>query len=121
MDRFSFQRSLTCAAPLSTFRGQFHSAHLVIQLARHMFPHSEIFVFARDEETRAFARHLGAVWAGDTSDRAPAKLHAIIDTTPAWKPAVEAVKNLAPCGRLVINAIRIEDTIRGTKVLSIGV
>lgn len=86
------------------------SAHLVIQLARHMFPNSEFYVFARDEETRAFARHLGAVWAGDTSDRAPAKLHAIIDTTPAWKPVVEAMKNLAPGGRLVINAIRKEDT-----------
>ncbi|WP_164921341.1 hypothetical protein [Rhodopirellula baltica] len=24
MDRFSCQRSLTCAGPLSTFRGQFH-------------------------------------------------------------------------------------------------
>jgi propanol-preferring alcohol dehydrogenase len=36
-------------------------------------------------------------------------LHAIIDTTPAWKPFVEAMKNLAPGGRLVINAIRKED------------
>ncbi len=86
------------------------SAHLVIQLARRMFPNSEVFVFARDDEVRAFARKLGAVWAGDTTDRAPQKLHAIIDTTPAWKPVVEAMKNLAPSGRLVINAIRKEDS-----------
>ena len=33
----------------------------------------------------------------------------IIDTTPAWKPVVEALKNLEPGGRLVINAIGKED------------
>ena len=85
------------------------SAHLVIQLARRMFPGSEMYVFARDERGRDFARELGAVWAGDTTDRTPHRLHAIIDTTPAWKPVVEAMKNLAPGGRLVINAIRKED------------
>jgi propanol-preferring alcohol dehydrogenase len=36
-------------------------------------------------------------------------LHAIIDTTPAWNPVVEALANLRPGGRLVINAIRKED------------
>jgi propanol-preferring alcohol dehydrogenase len=35
-------------------------------------------------------------------------LDAIVDTTPVWKPIVEALKNLAPGGRLVINAIRKE-------------
>jgi propanol-preferring alcohol dehydrogenase len=30
-------------------------------------------------------------------------------TTPAWKPVVEALGNLRPGGRLVINAIRKED------------
>jgi propanol-preferring alcohol dehydrogenase len=36
-------------------------------------------------------------------------MQAVIDTTPAWKPDVEALKNLAPGGRLVINAIRKEN------------
>ena len=85
------------------------SAHLVLQLARHLYPNSGIYVFARDEGARAFARKLGAAWAGDTADRAPEPLHAIIDTTPAWKPVVEALANLRPGGRLVINAIRKED------------
>jgi propanol-preferring alcohol dehydrogenase len=35
-------------------------------------------------------------------------LDAVIDTTPAWKPVVEALRNLAPGGRLIINAIRKE-------------
>ena len=33
-------------------------------------------------------------------------LRAIIDTTPAWRPVVRALRALAPGGRLVINAIR---------------
>jgi propanol-preferring alcohol dehydrogenase len=85
------------------------SAHLVLQLARHLYPSTRVYVFARDPEARAFALELGAVWAGDTAERAPVPLHAIIDTTPAWKPVVEALANLRPGGRLVINAIRKED------------
>jgi alcohol dehydrogenase, propanol-preferring len=85
------------------------SAHLVLHLARHLYPHSEVFVFARSERERKFALDLGAVWAGDTIEKSPRKLAAIIDTTPVWKPVVEALENLAPGGRLVINAIRKED------------
>ena len=85
------------------------SAHLVLQLARQMLPHSQLFVFARDPAQQAFARQLGADWAGATTDRAPAALHAIIDTTPAWHPVIEALSNLRPGGRLVINAIRKEE------------
>lgn len=85
------------------------SNHLVLQLARHQFPNSPLFVFARDPSQREFARELGAAWVGDTSERAPQRLDAIIDTTPAWKPIVEALANLKPGGRLVINAIRKED------------
>ena len=85
------------------------SGHLVIQMVKHKYPDSEVYVFARSESERAFALELGAVWAGDTTDEAPEKLHAIIDTTPVWKPVVEAMKNLLPGGRLVINAIRKED------------
>ncbi|MGD8496951.1 MAG: zinc-dependent alcohol dehydrogenase family protein [Gemmatimonadales bacterium] len=84
------------------------SGHLVLQLARHLYPASEVYVFARDPDAREFARELGAAWAGATEDRAPERLQAVIDTTPAWKPVVEALANLAPGGRLVINAIRKE-------------
>ncbi len=37
-------------------------------------------------------------------------LAAIIDTTPVWTPIVEALDDLAPGGRLVVNAIRKTDT-----------
>jgi len=84
------------------------SAHLVLKMVTHAYPHSQVFVFARSEREREFAKELGAVWAGDTTDRAPESLHSIIDTTPVWKPIVEALRNLVPGGRLVINAIRKE-------------
>jgi alcohol dehydrogenase, propanol-preferring len=82
------------------------SAHLVLKLVRHRFPKTEIFVFARSAAERAFALELGATWAGDTGERAPRRLSAIIDTTPAWTPIVKALENLERGGRLVINAIR---------------
>ena len=85
------------------------SAHLVLQTSRYLYPDSPVYVFARDAGAREFAIELGAAWAGDTSEHAPVALQAIIDTTPAWTPVVEALANLSPGGRLVINAIRKED------------
>jgi propanol-preferring alcohol dehydrogenase len=52
---------------------------------------------------------LGADWTGATGETPPAPLHAAIDFTPTWGPIVEALRVLAPGGRLVINAIRKED------------
>ncbi len=85
------------------------SGHLVLKMVQQKFPNTKVFVFARSEREREFAKELGAVWAGDTEDKAPELLDAIIDTTPVWKPVVEALKNLKPGGRLVINAIRKEE------------
>ncbi len=85
------------------------SGHLVLKMVRHKYPNSKTYVFARSEQQQKFALELGAVWAGNTEEESPEKLHAIIDTTPVWKPIVEALKNLHPGGRLVINAIRKED------------
>ena len=82
------------------------SAHLVLPTALMRYPGLGCYVFARDPEQRRFAKELGATWVGDTGDRAPELLHAVIDTTPAWRPVVEALANLRPGGRLVINAIR---------------
>ena len=88
------------------------SAHLVLKMVRHRFARTKVFVFARSGRERAFALELGAVWAGAAEEAPPEKLRAVIDTTPAWKPVVEALKHLAPGGRLVINAIRKEESDR---------
>jgi propanol-preferring alcohol dehydrogenase len=84
------------------------SGHLVLQLARYLYPNSRIFVFARSPAEREFALQLGADWAGDTDESPPQAPHAIIDTTPAWRPVLSALSCLRPGGRLVINAIRKE-------------
>ena len=84
------------------------SGHLVLQMAKHLYPGGRVFVFARSEKERQFALELGADWVGDTADKPPAAPHAIIDTTPAWKPVLAALECLRPGGRLVINAIRKE-------------
>jgi alcohol dehydrogenase, propanol-preferring len=85
------------------------SGHLVLQMARFLYPRSRIFVFARSQPERALALQLGAAWAGQSGERCPRRLHAIIDTTPVWQTVVDALGYLAPGGRLVINAIRKEE------------
>jgi len=85
------------------------SGHLVLKMVRHRYPHTKVFVFVRGEPEKVFSRELGAVWAGDMEEVSPERLHCIIDTTPVWKPVVEALKNLMPGGRLVVNAIRKEE------------
>ncbi len=84
------------------------SGHLVLQMVRYRYPQVRVSVFARSPEERAFALEMGAVWAGEAQETPPEGLHAIIDTTPVWKTVVEALRCLAPGGRLVINAIRKE-------------
>ena len=80
-----------------------------LKAVKYKYPDAKVLVFARSEKEQEFARELGAVWAGDTAAEPPEKLDSIIDTTPVWKPLVEALKHLVPGGRLVINAIRKED------------
>jgi len=86
------------------------SGHLVLQLAKHLYPDTPIFVFARSSKERDFAMELGATWSGDTEAEPPEPVDVIIDTTPAWRPVLAALRCLRPGGRLVINAIRKEDT-----------
>jgi propanol-preferring alcohol dehydrogenase len=86
------------------------SAHIVIQAARYRFPNARLCVFTRPGqiEHQRLAMQLGADWAGETGQEPPERLHAAIDSTPAWTPIVEALRVLRPAGRLVINAIRKE-------------
>jgi propanol-preferring alcohol dehydrogenase len=87
------------------------SAHIVIQVARHRCPASNILVVTRSEPHRALARQLGADWAGAPGDPLPAEAHKAIDFTPAGATIREALAHLAPGGRLVVNAIRKQDPV----------
>ena len=84
------------------------SNHLILKMVRHKYPNSKVFVFSRSEGEREFARSLGAAWAGAIGDTPPEPMDAVVDATPVWKPITEALKHLAPGGRMVINAIRKE-------------
>jgi propanol-preferring alcohol dehydrogenase len=86
------------------------SNHIVLKAAKHLYPDSQILVFSRNPQEREFALSLGAAWAGAIAERPPEDLDAILDTTPVWSPDMEALKRLKPGGRLVINAIRKEQT-----------
>ncbi len=86
------------------------SNHIVLKTARHKFPNSRVFIFSRNPSEQEFALSLGAAWTGAIDESSPEGLDAIIDTTPVWGPVSEALKVLSPGGRLVINAIRKEET-----------
>ena len=86
------------------------SAHIVIQIVKHKYPNSKVFVFTRpgQKKHQDLAKQLGADWTGATGEIPPAKIHCAIDFTPVWTPIVEALKVLEKGGRIVINAIRKE-------------
>ncbi len=84
------------------------SNHLILKMVRHKFPDARVFVFSRNAGEREFALSLGAAWAGEIDAVPPQPLDAIVDATPVWRPITEALRHLAPGGRLVINAIRKE-------------
>lgn len=86
------------------------SNHIVLKTAKYKHPNSRIFVFSRNPSEREFALSLGAAWAGVIDASPPEGLDAIIDTTPVWGPVSEALKVLSPGGRLVVNAIRKEES-----------
>lgn len=86
------------------------SNHLVLKMVKHKYPSTKVFVFSRNKSEQEFALSLGADWAGGLEQSPLEGLDAVIDTTPAWAPVSEALKRLRAGGRLVVNAIRKEDT-----------
>ncbi|RLA86228.1 MAG: alcohol dehydrogenase [Deltaproteobacteria bacterium] len=89
------------------------SAHIVYQVARHLFPRAKIFVFTRrkGDAPSELARQMGADWVGETGEMPPERVKRAIDTTPSGAVVREALKVLDRGGRLVINAIRKEGPI----------
>ncbi len=86
------------------------SNHLVLKMAKHKYPNTKVFVFSRNKSEQEFALSLGADWAGGIEQNPLEGLDAVIDTTPVWGPVSEALKRLGAGGRLVVNAIRKEET-----------
>lgn len=85
------------------------SAHIVCQVAvgqgRRVFAGTR----AEDEETQAFARSLGAVWAGDALAGPPEELDAVIVFAPVGALVPAALRHLRKGGRVVCAGIHMSD------------
>jgi alcohol dehydrogenase, propanol-preferring len=85
------------------------SAHIVCQVAVHQGRRVYAFTRPGDDAGQAFARELGAVWAGASGDRPPEPLDAAIVFAPAGPLVPAALKVLAPGGTVVCAGIHMSD------------
>jgi alcohol dehydrogenase, propanol-preferring len=85
------------------------SAHIVAQVARHQG--RRVFVFTRpvDDEGQAFARELGAAWAGGSNEKPPEELDAAIIFAPVGELVPPALGALAKGGTVVCAGIHMTD------------
>jgi propanol-preferring alcohol dehydrogenase len=85
------------------------AAHILTQLARHRG--FQVFAFTRpgDLPGQAFARQLGAAWAGDTSQEAPALLDAAILFAPAGELVPLSLRAVRKGGVVVCAGIHMSD------------
>ncbi len=85
------------------------SAHIVAQVAR--WQGRRVFAFTRpgDEPAQAFARELGAEWAGASDEPSPEELDAAILFAPAGELVPAALRVLAKGGTVVAAGIHMSD------------
>ena len=85
------------------------AAHMICQVAVH--EGREVHAFTRPGDTagQAFARELGAVWAGASGERPPEPLDAAVIFAPAGPLVPAALKVLAPGGTVVCAGIHMSD------------
>ncbi|WP_028457221.1 zinc-dependent alcohol dehydrogenase family protein [Chloroflexus sp. Y-396-1] len=81
------------------------AAHLITQVAR--WQGRQVFAFTRpgDIEGQRFARELGAVWAGDSTDLPPTPLDAAIIFAPVGELVPQALRAVAKGGVVVCGGI----------------
>jgi propanol-preferring alcohol dehydrogenase len=85
------------------------SAHIVCQVAKHQGRRVFAFTKPGDEEGQAFARELGADWAGGSDERPPEELDAAIVFAPVGPLMIEALKVSAKGARIVSAGIHMSD------------
>lgn len=92
-------------APRLGIYGFGSAGHQIAQVARHQG--REVFAFTRPGDARgqAFARELGAAWAGGSDERPPAELDAAIIFAPAGELVPRALAATAPGGTVVCGGI----------------
>jgi alcohol dehydrogenase, propanol-preferring len=85
------------------------SAHILAQVLRSQGREVYAFTRAGDEQTQAFARELGAVWAGASEDTPPQPLDAAIIFAPIGELVPLALAAVAPAGVVVCGGIHMSD------------
>jgi len=85
------------------------AAHLLAQIARHEGRRVYAFTRGGDLEGQAFARSLGAVWAGSSTERPPQELDAAILFAPVGALIPAALAAVRPGGRVVCAGIHMSD------------
>ncbi len=85
------------------------AAHVVAQLARHAGQRVLAFTRPGDAEAQAFARSLGAEWAGSSGDRPPVPLDAAILFAPVGALVPAALAATAPGGTVICAGIHMSD------------
>ena len=85
------------------------AAHIVVQVARAKGMQVYAFVRPGDEKARAFARSLGAIWAGDSDKPPPEPLDAAIIFAPVGALVPLALKAVRPGGTVVCGGIHMSD------------
>jgi propanol-preferring alcohol dehydrogenase len=85
------------------------AAHVVCQVAR--FEGRRVFAFTRtgDERSQAFARELGAEWAGASDDAPPEELDAAIVFAPVGALVPAALRVIGKGGTVVCAGIHMSD------------
>jgi len=85
------------------------AAHIITQVAK--FEAREIYAFTRkgDVESQKFAREMGAVWAGASSEPPPVELYAAIIFAPAGELVPAALKAVCRGGTVVCGGIHMSD------------
>ncbi len=85
------------------------SAHILIQVARHQGRHVYAFTRPGDSSGQAFARSLGAEWAGGSDQVAPTLLDAAIIFAPVGALVPAALRAVAKGGVVVCGGIHMSD------------
>ena len=85
------------------------AGHILTQVAIHQGKRVCAFTRPGDTEAQAFARQLGAVWAGDSTERPPEMLDAAIIFAPVGPLVVEALRALRKGGTVVCGGIHMSD------------
>ena len=85
------------------------AAHIVTQVARHQG--RRVFAFSRpgDKEAQRFARELGAIWAGDSTQAPPEELDAALIFAPVGALVPAALRAVAKGGLVVCGGIHMSD------------